>query len=251
MRLLPPTVRVLLGKELRQVRRSRGAMLSATVLPTFIMLVVPLAQLLGVRNARDQLQLPASGLLPPGMAGAATDPTDFFVQAMLPLFVALGALMVPSVAATYTVIAEREKRSLELLMALPVRVSDILAAKLVAMLALALAVVTPLYAADAVALALFGLASPGYLALLLMVLLAALFCSVGVALLLALLARDFRTANNLSGALVGPLILGMAGVLFGIAGPVRLFILAGLLLAGGGLAFLVGLRWLTFERYLA
>jgi hypothetical protein len=42
--VLPPEVRILLGKELRQVRRSRGALASATLLPLFFITVLPLTQ---------------------------------------------------------------------------------------------------------------------------------------------------------------------------------------------------------------
>jgi ABC-type Na+ efflux pump permease subunit len=91
------------------------------------------------------------------------------------------------------VVAEREKRSLDLLMALPVSVADILLAKLRSMLVLAAVVVLPPFAIDMtvqLALGLSGLVRfcccwPG--------LLAALACPVRVVLLLAPLARDFRS----------------------------------------------------------
>jgi ABC-2 type transport system permease protein len=87
--------------------------------------------------------------------------------------------------------------------------------------------------------------------LLSMLLIAALACSVGIALLLALLARDYRTANNLNGALLGLLILITVATMFLVAGPVR-YVLLSVVLAGLGLvALLADLRWLTFARYLA
>jgi ABC-2 type transport system permease protein len=72
-----------------------------------------------------------------------------------------------------------------------------------------------------------------------------------MALLIALLARDLRTANNLNGALLGPLMLVMFAILFGLSGWARLTALVVVLLGAGAVAFLVALRWLTFERYLA
>jgi len=247
-----PEVRILLGKELRQVRRSRGAVASATLLPLFLMTVLPLTQLSFARSAgsTDQsVAAPASG--PPGMADVANDPTQLLLTLMLPMCIVLGGLIVPSVAATYTVVAEREKRTLELLMALPVTVGDILVAKLLAMLVLAAVVVLPLFVIDMVVLVAWNLIGPLYIVLLLMLLVAALACSVGVALLLALLAGDYRTANNLNGALLGPLILITAATLFLIAGPVRYVLLAVVLAGIGLMAVLAGLRWLTFERYLS
>jgi ABC-2 type transport system permease protein len=167
------------------------------------------------------------------------------------MFIVLGGLIVPSISATYTVVAEREKRSLDLLMALPVSVTDILLAKLLAMLVLAAVVVLPLFAIDMAVLVALGLTSAVDILLLLVLLLAAMGCSVGVALLLALLARDFRTANNLNGAFLGPLIVAMLAIIFLLTAPVRYLLLIVLLVGVGLLAVLAGLRWLTFERYLA
>ena len=252
MNVFRPEIGILLGKELRQVRRSRAALLSATLLPVFLMTVMPLVQLFAVEKT-ERIQQPtvSGGFVPAGMADAITDPTRFFVQVMLPLFLTLGGLVVPSVAATYTVVAEREKRTLDLLMALPVTVSDILIAKLLAMLVLAVAVVLPLFTIDMAVLLGMGLIGPVEIVLWLLLLLAALACSVGVALLLALLARDFRTANNLNGAFLGPMILLALAVLFVVGGPLRYLLLIALLLTLGAVAVIVGVRWLTFERYLA
>lgn len=247
MRRLEPEVRALLWKELRQVRRSRGAIVSSTLLPFFILVLAPLSQLLALRGVAA---LPPRGGVPPGL-GDPHAALDLFTAQFLPLLVVIGGLMVPSVAATYTVIVEKERRSLELLMALPVSVRDILAAKILATLALAGIVVVPMFAIDAVVLLALGAASVGLVVLLLALLLAALACSGGLALLLALLARDFRTARNVTGFLYTPLILIAAAILFAFPPPARLLILIGVLLAAGLGAVAAALRWLTFERYLA
>ena len=251
MNVLRPEVSILLGKELRQVRRSRGALASATLLPLFLMTAMPLAQLFVARSTTLPVQSTSGAFVPPGMADVADDPTQLLVSVMLPMFIVLGGLIVPSISATYTVVAEREKRSLDLLMALPVSVTDILLAKLLAMLVLAAVVVLPLFAIDMAALVALGLTSAVDILLLLVLLLAAMGCSVGVALLLALLARDFRTANNLNGAFLGPLIVAMLATSFLLNGPARYVLLIVLLVGVGLLAVLAGLRWLTFERYLA
>jgi ABC-2 type transport system permease protein len=249
MNALPPEVRMLLGKELRQVSRSRGALASATLLPLFLMTLMPLTQLFFARSGTAQ-STRSEVFLAPGMAEVANDPTQLVLTVMLPLCIVLGGLVAPSVSATYTVVAEREKRSLELLMALPVSVSDILLAKLLGMLVLAGVVVLPLFAVDMAVLVAWGLISAIDILLLLILLLGALACSVGVALLLALLARDFRTANNLNGAFLLPLIVAALAIIFLLTGPVRYLALTVLLVGVGLVAVLAGLRWLTFERYL-
>lgn len=246
--MIPDRVRALLGKELRQVLRSRSAVLSATILPIVLLVVTPLGQLAAIRSdpaGMAELQaIPLAGL------SEFRDPADFFLWVLFPLFVTLGGLVVPSMAATYTIIAERERRSLELLVALPVSVQDILVSKLLAMMVFASATVLPLFVIDVVALTLMGLATLQYLFLLAFLLGAALTFSVGVGLLLALLARDLRTANNLNGAVIGPLTPVALGILFGVPGPWRLIVLAGVLLLAAAAAFHVSVRWLTVERYL-
>ena len=242
-------IRPLLRKELRQVRRSRGALLSATLLPVVLMVLTPGFQLVSLSSARPQASLPAAGStpLPADLVG---EPRLLLVRFLFPLFLTLGGLVVPSATATYTVVAERERRTIELLLALPTRVSEILLAKLLAMLGLAAGVVLPLFALDAAVLLGLRLAEWSDVALWLVVLLAALTYAVSEALLLALLARDLRTAQQINGALLLPVMALSVAVLVGAPSSLRLPLLAAILLLGAGLAMLVGLRWLTAERYL-
>ena len=227
-------MRALLRKELLQVRRSRGALVSGTLLPLLLLVILPASQVATLRSVPEAAD--AQGLL-----------TGF----LLPLMVALSGLVVPSVAATYTVVSEHERRTLQLLMALPVQAADLVRAKMLAMLVLAVCVAVPLFAVDGVAVVVLGLGDLAYVLELLVVLLAALACSVCEALVLALLARDLRTTNNLNGALVTPVTLALVGILLGAPPGVRLPLVAGLLALLGGIAYVVAARWLTFERYLA
>jgi ABC-type transport system involved in multi-copper enzyme maturation permease subunit len=242
-------VAALYRKELRQVGRSRGALLSAGLLSLLMIVLVPSMQLgaiaLGGPIARPLPPMPLPGTLD------LDQPTRLFTRMMLPMFVALGGILVPSVAAVHTVVVERERRSIELLIALPVRVGDILAAKLAANLTLSVVTLGPLLLVDVFGLALMGLATPGYVAALYLLLVGALICSIGISLVVALLARDFRTANNLNGVLIGPLIMVVLGVLLLVPGGWQLPALSALLATIGLVAMAGGLRWLTFERYLA
>ena len=78
----------------------------------------------------------------------------------------------------------------------------------------------------------------------------ALVASIGISLLLALVARDFRTANNLNGFFVVPTMIMTGLCVTLVPGLWRFVVLSLLMLALGGLAYLVATRWLTFERYL-
>jgi ABC-type Na+ efflux pump permease subunit len=236
-------------KELRQLGRSRGALASATLLPIMLLVIAPMGQLYSLTRAGG-----AAGRLPtdlplPGLADFSA-PIVFFTHFLFPLFVTLGGVLVPSVAALYSVVAERERSTLELLMALPVTVADVLTAKVMAILLAAVLIVFPLYALDATVLLLLGIASVSYVLTLFALLLAALSYSVGVALIIGLLARDFRTANNINGLFVGPLMLGTVGILFSLPGDSRFFALIAMLVCSAVAAYLAAVRWLTFERYL-
>ena len=246
---LSRTVRVLLRKELRQFLRSRTAVLTGLLLPALIMVIAPLVQL-GASAAgtaqRGTSTLPAGV---PGMSGL-TQLSDLFLYVTFPLFFVLGGLMTPALAATHTVISERERRSIELLVALPVSVADILTAKVAANLAVAGVTLLPLFAVDAAAVLLLTSAGPLYVLAALLLVLSALTASIGISLMLALVARDFRTANNLNGFFVVPTMLMTGACVTLVPGLWRFLVLSLLMLALGGLAYLVAVRWLTFERYL-
>ena len=245
--MIDRSVQILLGKELRQLGRSRGALVSATLLPLLLLVVVPIPQLLTLRNVPlDIPNLPGGG--PPGLQSLRG--ADAFVLLLFPLFVTICGMIVPSLAASYTIVTERERRTLELLVALPVRLSRILVAKLLSILILGIVVTVPLFAVTATLVVILGAASAADMALVLVPLGAAVVCSTCLSLLLTLLARDFRTANNVNGVLFFPVLLIAAGILVGVGGSARLLVLGAALLAIGGAAILVGARWITFERYL-
>ena len=242
-------VRVLVRKELRQFLRSRTAVLTGLLLPALIMVVAPVVQLVAASagSAVRATSVPPPAV--PGLAGLG-QLSDLFLYFTFPLFFVLGGLMTPSLAATHTVISERERRSIELLVALPVSVTDILTAKTAANLLVAGVTLLPLFVVDAAAVLLLTHAGPLYVLSALLLVLSALAASIGISLLLALLARDFRTANNLNGFFVVPTML-MTGVCVALVpGLWRFVVLSVLMLALGGLAYLVAVRWLTFERYL-
>jgi ABC-2 type transport system permease protein len=241
-------LRPLFRKELRQLFRSRGALLSATFLPLLLLVITPGIQYFALTTLATPNGAQARPA-PPGV-NISDDPKQIFAVLLLPLFVAFAGLITPSVTATYTVVGERERRSLDLLAALPVRAADILTAKLLAILTFAAAVLLPMFALDAAFLLFVGAVSVAYLALLLMMLAAALSYAVGEALLLALLARDLRTAQNLNGALLVPVIAVASVILFTVPPNAHVVVLSGVFLAGAAVAIGVGYRWLSFERYL-
>lgn len=189
--------------------------------------------------------------LPPGLTGLADNPVAMFRQFTLPLFVALGGLVIPSITATYTIIGERERRTLELLVALPVSLEQIIMSKLLAVLLLGVIVAIPLFVVDAAAMIALGLGTLADAALLLFLLVAALLYSTASALLVSLLAGDYRTANNINGVMLGPtILLSMASLLLLPAALPRALIIAAAFLILACAATVVALRSLTVERFL-
>jgi ABC-2 type transport system permease protein len=244
-------VRILFRKELRQLLRNRGALLTALFLPLLMILIMPMAQITSTSGGKlHDLRLPEGLQLPPGLAELRHDPRALLWFILTPL-VATGCLMCPAVTASYTFISEREARTLELLVALPVRVGHILMAKLLAILALAVPVTLALLSVDAAILLSRGLAPLGYVLMLGVMLLTALACSTSTALLVSLVARDFRSASNLNGLILGPLILGSFGLMTVLPGPTYAAgVLAALYAVAAVITTLLALRVVTFERLL-
>lgn len=241
-------LKVLFGKEWKQTVRNRGALLTATLFPVLFLLVIPAAQAIMSVSGIASSNIGTGASLPPGLASA--DPATIFAQFTFPLFLVMGGLVVPSVAASYTVVSEREKRTVDLLLALPVSIGQIVTAKIGAIAALAMAITLPLLAIDFVLLTVLGLAGPLLLVGYLFELLSALFFSVTSSVAVALVARDFRTSNNLNGAFMGPMIL--VTLAFSMLLPWSLFRLAlhGTLMAAAGAAILwVALKVVSLERY--
>ena len=246
-------VRILMRKEWRQLLRSRSALLTALLFPILFLLILPGTQMLAFTFAPSSLemdQLPANVPLPPGLVDIGDDPKLLLRNLMLPLFMMIGGLIVPSVTANYTMIAERENRTIELLVGLPVRVGQILLAKLLVIVLLAGAVTLTIFVIDTALILILGIGSVGTVVALLLLLVCSLAYSTASALLISLLARDFRTANNLSGALLAPIIIVSVLLLIGLPGMFATIVLAAIFALAAAVAVLIALRVVTFERLL-
>lgn len=246
--MLAREVRILFRKEWRQLVRSRAAMLTSLLLPVFLLVVAPAAQIAGARIDQPDMKMPEGLPLPPALVRLRDDPVGM-ARLLLPLFFAIGGMIIPMVAATYTVISERETRTLELLVALPVTVGQILLAKLLAIAILAGVVTAVLFTLDAVLLLATGIGDLPLVLALGALLLSTLAFSASGALLISLLARDFRTANNLSGALVVPaILLTMAAVLMVPGTALASALLAALFGTAAVACAAIAIKVVTFER---
>jgi ABC-2 type transport system permease protein len=250
--VLASEVKILFRKEWRQLLSSRGAMLSALIFPFLFLVVIPGIQLIAFTKAGvAPMNLPPpSAKLPPALADMARDP-KVVVRALLTPFIGIAGLIVPSITATYSLLTERESKTIELLIALPVRVSQILVAKLLAILLLAGGTTLAMFSVDAVLIVVLRVGSVGFVLALLAVLLSGLSFSTTSALLVSLLAKDFRTSNNLNGALFGPTIIVSMGIGLLITPPtLAALILSAIFLTGAAACAFVAMRVVTFERLL-
>ncbi len=249
--MIPTVIQLLFWKEVRQLTRSTAAMLTSLFTPAVLVVLAPVLALLASRTEPYRhLTVPPLTASLPGF-DMVQDGQGYFLYVTLPFLFVIAALLTPILAGIQTLIIERERRSLELLMGLPVVVGDILAAKLAAILALALATIVPMFLVDALGIVSLTSAGMGYVAGALFLLVTTLVAAVCASLLMALMARDLRTATSLGGLLaVPPLLLTGLCVVF-VPGLGRFAVLGLLMLALGCGAVYAGLRWLTTERYVA
>jgi len=238
-------IRSLLWKELRQVGRNRTALLTAAFLPFVILFLAPIQILFQLKLAGTR-GIPTNSF--PGID--LSDPSQIALQLIYPILFVIGGLLLPGLTTAYAIVAERERKSLELLVSLPVTVGEILAAKILMILTVTALVGLPYVAAVLTLIVVVGLGGPEVIPALLAPFLAAVVCSTAMSLVLTLLARDFRSANNLNGALFVPVLLITLATLALAPGPSRTYVLALVLLGLGAIALLFAMRWITFERYL-
>jgi ABC-type transport system involved in multi-copper enzyme maturation permease subunit len=240
-------VKILLRKEWKQLTSSRTAVATSLVLPIVLLLVLPNALLTLMQRAPQQ----QAG--PPGasfglFAEIGADPRRMPL-ALLPMLVSMAGIIVPTALVTHLVISERESRTLELLVALPVRIDQLLQAKLGAVLLAAAGATVPLVVIDMVVMLTSGIASLGDVIGLPFLLTCVLGFSTSGALLIALIARDFRTANNVAGFILVPALFAMmAGTALLPGGWVRPVVLGLGFAAAGAVLARVALRVVTFER---
>lgn len=246
-------VRVLVRKEWRQLVAGKSALATGAILPVLLLGVVPLV--MGSAASAADTHAPGRPLPPEmqiGFLGEVGSDPRHLAGAMLPIMVALVGLILPTMMASYLLITERERRTLELMVALPVRIEQVLLAKMIATLLAASMMSVPLLVLDMIVLPAMHAASVEQVIGLPVLLVAGLALSTSTALLMSLLAKDFRTANNVAGALLAPtLVLTMVGGMLLPGGVVRpIGISVGYVIAT---VFILrqALKTVTFEKLLS
>lgn len=217
-------VRALLGRELAALRRSRALLVPVIVLPAVLFVVLP-AAVAATSRGQGEAVLQVLDLLPARLRGAVlAEPPDerlivlFLGHLAAPFFLVV-PLMVSSVLATDAFTGEKDRRTLESLLHLPVRERDLYLSKLLGAFLPALLVAWGGFAlfvavTDVASWPVLGrplLPTARWAVLVLWVAPASAALGLGVMVRLSLRARTSQEAQQLGGVVVLPLTVLAVG----------------------------------------
>ncbi len=232
----------LFRKEARQITRSKRTVLAAALVPALMLIFVTGGDIVTLRLGFGSKPI---YLLSSSHAVSGVYLLRHFT---LPILITISALVTPSIVMGDVLFGERERRTLDLLVALPISALDVVLAKLAAVLLFALTVTIPLFALNVVIVSSFGYGSVSQTIALFELMLAAISYSATSALIIALIAGEARAANIVSGLLLGPIVPLEGLILTSTKGDIAVTICAvglGLLTCG---ALYRSIRLLSFER---
>jgi Cu-processing system permease protein len=235
-------LRPLFRKEARQIMRSKRTVAAAALVPALMLIFVTGGDIVTLRLGFGSKPI---YLLSSAHAVSGTYLLRHFT---LPVLITISSLVTPSIVMGDVLFGERERRTLDLLVGLPISALDVVIAKLAAVLLFALSVTIPLFALNVVIVSAFGYGSVSQTAALCELMLAAICYSATSALLIALVAGEARAANIVSGLLLGPIVPLEGLILTSTKGETAITICAfglGLLTCG---ALFRSIRLLSFER---
>jgi ABC-2 type transport system permease protein len=209
---------LIMQKEWLELRKER-TLLATTLLPPLLLTLLPLVVLFGVaQQPGDVRDLPA--INDPSLAGLGTaELAQAVVGRSLGVLLLLLPVLIPSVIASYSIIGEKTRRTLEPLLATPLETWQLLLAKSLAALIPAVAITWlcgALFAAGVAAVAVSGrvlgaVVSPGWLLALLLCAPPLALITVAATVAISSRVNDPRTAQQISAVVVVPLM----GLVFG------------------------------------
>ncbi len=216
---------VLLSKEWLELRRSRGLLMSTLLPPLFLPLfALGLIFAMGLFGDPDTADIPAAAI-DPALADLGLEALAqvIFGRQFALLFLLL-PMIIPNVLASYSIVGEKNRRTLEPLLATPISVGELLVGKVLAavlpgilltwMCALIFGAGVWLVAIDpAVPLLILN---PGWITLL--ILASPLLAIISVALTVMISSRvtDPRSAQQIAGVLIVPIMLLFFGQMLGL-----------------------------------
>ena len=213
---------IVLQKEWLELRLQRGLLLATLFLPP-VMTVFAVAGFFAV--GRIAGPIPQGGPLPPEFASLAPrEVAQAIVGRQFSILFLLLPIFIPSVLASYAIVGEKRERTLEPVLATPIRTWELLLGKMLAALIPALAITiasATLFVVGIVAFAVSDrvreiIVTPGWI--LAVIVDSPLLALIGVALIVVLSSRvnDPRTAQQISAVLVVPVLALLFGQLAGV-----------------------------------
>lgn len=218
-------VTVLIGKEWLELRRSRGLLLSICLPPLLLpILALGLIFAMGLVSDPDTADIPAAAIDPAlATLGLEALAQVIFGRQFAVLFLLL-PMVIPNVLASYSIVGEKNRRTLEPLLAAPISASELLLGKVLAAIVPGIALTWLCAAIFAAGLALVAIdpvvprlvLHPGWLTLLLLA--SPLLALIAVALTVMVSARvsDLRSAQQIAGVLIVPVMLLFFGQMLGL-----------------------------------
>lgn len=214
---------IVLEKEWLELRLQRALLLATLVLPPLIT-VFAIAGFFAVGKLSGGVSLPAAPL-PAEFAGLTLlEIGQALIGKQFSTLFLLLPIFIPSVLASYAIVGEKRERTLEPVLATPIRTWELLLGKVLAALIPALAITiasATLFVAGIVAFAVTDrvreiIVTPGWILAVLVD--TPLLALIGVALIVVLSSRvnDPRTAQQISAVLVVPVLALLFGQLAGV-----------------------------------
>jgi ABC-2 type transport system permease protein len=217
---------VILQKEWLEIRQQRGLMLGV-LLPPLLFTLIPLGiiYLSGSLVSNGGLSSPGKSFPGPAFAGMTTaEQGQAMLGSQFSIFYVLLPVLITSIIASYSIVGEKTSRTLEPLLATPVRTWELLLSKCLAALIPGLAVTWvsgTLFIIGTAAFAISGrvfsaIVSPGWLVVFL--LWTPLLGTIAIVAMLAISSRvnDPRTAQQLSVWIIVPFFAMFFGELAGL-----------------------------------
>jgi ABC-2 type transport system permease protein len=250
-------VKVIIGKEWLELRRSRG-LLAGMLLPPLLLPLFTLGLIfaMGIVSDPDTADIPAAAV-DPTLANLSLEALAqvIFGRQFSVLFLLL-PMIIPNVLASYSIVGEKNRRTLEPLLAAPITVSELLVGKVLAAIipgilltwlcATIFAIGLVLVVVDPVVPTLVF--QPGWLIMLIFA--SPLLAAISVALTVMISSRvnDPRSAQQIAGVLIVPVMLLFFGQMLGLF---VLDVIVGLNFSLLLLLLTVGLIWIAarvFQR---
>ncbi|WP_322489533.1 ABC transporter permease subunit [Chloroflexus sp.] len=246
-------ISVIIAKEWLELRRSRGLWLSILV-PPILLPLVSLAFIFVMGPVPDTAEIPAA-VVDPTLTNLRLEALAqvIFGRQFSTLFLLL-PMVIPNVLASYSIVGEKNRRTLEPLLATPISVAELLLGKVLATIlpGISLTWLCALIFAAGLVFVAFDPIVPRLVLhsgwLILLVLSSPLLALISVALTVMVSARvnDPRSAQQIAGVLIVPVMLLFFGQMLGLfvldPAVALLFSLVLALIAGG-------LLWLATQAF--